>query len=260
MEIPTNKGDHGRFLTRTIGDPSTGTEPTLARSSSSPSSSPEPTTPPERPNGLTDENSDTTIKPTQLELPRPRDSAIEESISDTTTNSPAPHVLTPGSTSSTAGLSTSTGSSSIQYESGMRVLVVDDDLLTRKLISRMLTRLGCKVTTAENGEIALDLILNPVARPTPSSEDTGSSGLVPGEGSGAGDERYAVVFLDNQMPVLSGLEVVGKLRRRGRRDFVVGVTGKRCFFRARATPLTHALAGNALLTDQQEYLDAGVDQ
>lgn len=107
----------------------------------------------------------------------------------------------------------------------MRVLVVDDDPLTRKLMSRMLTRLGCKVTTAENGEIALDLMMNPTARPTPSSEDTGSTGLVLGDISFVGDERYAVVFLDNQMPVMSGLEAVAKLRRRGRRDFVVGVTG-----------------------------------
>lgn len=125
----------------------------------------------------------------------------------------------------------------------MRVLVVDDDLLTRKLMSRMLTRLGCKVNTAENGEIALDLILNPNSRPTPSSEDTGSSGLLPSDVSESGDEpRYAVVFLDNQMPIMSGLDVVRNLRRRGRKDFVVGVTG------------------NALLTDQHEYLDAGVDQ
>ncbi|THG98473.1 hypothetical protein EW026_g3718 [Hermanssonia centrifuga] len=54
--------------------------------------------------------------------------------------------------------------------------------------------------------------------------------------------KYAVVFLDNQMPVMSGLELVAKLRELGRHDFVVGVTG------------------NALLADQQEYLEAGVDQ
>jgi len=54
-------------------------------------------------------------------------------------------------------------------------------------------------------------------------------------------ERFAVVFLDNMMPVLSGVEAVGKLRAAGRRDFVVGVTG------------------NALLTDQQEYSEAGAD-
>ena len=58
----------------------------------------------------------------------------------------------------------------------------------------------------------------------------------------ADDPRYAIVFLDNQMPVMSGLEAISKLRKRGRRDFVVGVTG------------------NALLTDQEEYLSAGVDQ
>ncbi len=112
-------------------------------------------------------------------------------------------------------------------------------------MGRMLTRLGCKVTTAENGKIALDLILSPGAsRPTPSSEDTGSSsGVLDGAVSSSDDEpRYAVVFLDNQMPVMSGLQAVGKLRRRGRKDFVVGVTG------------------NALLSDQEEYLDAGVDQ
>lgn len=126
----------------------------------------------------------------------------------------------------------------------MRVLVVDDDPLTRKLMTRMLTRLGCRVTTAENGEVALDLILHPNnTRPTPSSEDTSSSGLLDGSFSVSGDDpKYAVVFLDNQMPVMSGLEAVSRLRKRGRRDFVVGVTG------------------NALLTDQEEYINAGVDQ
>ena len=118
-----------------------------------------------------------------------------------------------------------TASASIQYDSGMRVLVVDDDPLTRKLMTRMLTRLGCKVVTAENGEIALDLILNPGARPTPSSEDTGCSGLVPEDDQFTSDERFSIVFLDNQMPILSGLEAVAKLRRLGRKDLIVGVTG-----------------------------------
>jgi CheY-like chemotaxis protein len=43
------------------------------------------------------------------------------------------------------------------------------------------------------------------------------------------------------MPICSGLEAVSRLRRAGRKDFVVGVTG------------------NALLTDQEEYLEAGAD-
>jgi CheY-like chemotaxis protein len=98
------------------------------------------------------------------------------------------------------------------------VLVVDDDALTRTMMTRLLTRLGCKVSTAENGEMALEMVLS---------------------GSGG---RFAVVFLDNQMPVMSGLSMVAKLRKAGRKDFVVGVTG------------------NALLSDQEEYLEAGVDR
>ncbi|KAI9458429.1 hypothetical protein BJY52DRAFT_430616 [Lactarius psammicola] len=101
---------------------------------------------------------------------------------------------------------------------GLRVLVVDDDALTRTLMTRMLARLGCKVSTAENGKVALEMVL------------------------GDGSDRFAIVFLDNQMPVMSGLSMVAKLREAGRSDFVVGVTG------------------NALLSDQEEYLEAGVDR
>jgi len=43
------------------------------------------------------------------------------------------------------------------------------------------------------------------------------------------------------MPVMTGLSMVTKPRKAGRSDFVVGVTG------------------NALLSDQEEYLQAGVD-
>ena len=113
-------------------------------------------------------------------------------------------------------------------------------------MARMLTRLGCKVSTAENGDIALELILGTYLRPTPSSEDTGSAGLtveaLSTSGAPGDAYKYAVIFLDNQMPVLSGLDAIARLREMGRQDFVVGVTG------------------NALLADQQEFIDAGVNQ
>ncbi|KAK4606880.1 hypothetical protein RGQ29_000922 [Quercus rubra] len=38
------------------------------------------------------------------------------------------------------------------------VLAVDDSLLDRKLIEKLLTNSSCKVTTAENGQKALDLL------------------------------------------------------------------------------------------------------
>jgi osomolarity two-component system, sensor histidine kinase SLN1 len=128
------------------------------------------------------------------------------------------------------------------------------------LMKRMLNRLGCVVDVAENGQAALDALsassaspTSPVRSvshplPTPSSDSHASAGSY-GLGSRPrapslphGEMRYAVVFLDNQMPVVGGLTVVRTLRKEGKRDFVVGVTG------------------NALLTDQQEFISAGADQ
>lgn len=149
------------------------------------------------------------------------------------------------------------------WEFGLRVLVVDDDPLTRKLMARMLTRLGCKVSTAENGNIALDLILSGLSRPTPSSEDHGyvlsAEALALAASTAPEEPKYSVVFLDNQMPVMSGLDTVARLRELGRRDFVVGVTGALLSYRLMGLWLT-GLLGNALLDDQQEYYAAGVDQ
>lgn len=64
--------------------------------------------------------------------------------------------------------------------------MVDDDLLTRKLMSRMLTRLGCEVSTAENGQVALDMLLRPEV-----------AGEVREAGTGRGN--YDVCYLDNQV-------------------------------------------------------------
>jgi osomolarity two-component system, sensor histidine kinase SLN1 len=122
---------------------------------------------------------------------------------------------------------------------GLQVLVVDDDPLTRMLMSRMLTRLGCHVSTAENGDIALDMLLGssesgsigvggigsaPGGAARPPSEDT-PYGIQFACERGERAALYSVVFLDNQMPVMSGLTVIAKLREMGRQDFVVGVTG-----------------------------------
>ncbi|KAG8901542.1 hypothetical protein FRB99_005224 [Tulasnella sp. 403] len=125
----------------------------------------------------------------------------------------------------------------------LNVLVVDDDGLTRKLMNRMLTRIGCTVETADNGKNALDMVVqarNPFtfAPPDP-SDDKPRKVQTPYISDD--EPKYDVIFLDNQMPVMSGVEMVKKLRELKRRDFVVGVTG------------------NALKEDQQEYLEAGVD-
>lgn len=118
---------------------------------------------------------------------------------------------------------------SIVFEPPMIVLVVDDDRLTRTIMSRTLSRLGCHVSTAENGEIALEMIVGRTFRQTNGLDPpSGSHPEDPAQddGSPSTSSRYDVIFLDNQMPIMSGLEVVAKLREMGRRDFVVGVTGK----------------------------------
>lgn len=46
----------------------------------------------------------------------------------------------------------------VEHPSTINALVVDDDSLTRKLMSRMLTRLGHTVTCAEDGLAALNLL------------------------------------------------------------------------------------------------------
>jgi osomolarity two-component system, sensor histidine kinase SLN1 len=136
--------------------------------------------------------------------------------------------------------SANSSSPAVNVVQGLNVLVVDDDPLTRTLMTRILTRIGCKVTTAENGEAAIDLILGCKgwAGVTPNSNDssTKQSGPIleqprrnPGDLSALGpvpqDMKYAIVFLDNQMPIMSGLKAVERLRQLGREDFVVGVTG-----------------------------------
>lgn len=101
-----------------------------------------------------------------------------------------------------------------QIDPNIRVLVVDDDALTRRLMQRMLIRLGCTVETAENGKIALEKILNGPIPPGVLSLERGMPpdlyALNP-DSDGDGKEishvyLYDVIFLDNQM--------VSKLRSR----------------------------------------------
>ncbi|KAF8580300.1 hypothetical protein K439DRAFT_1637119 [Ramaria rubella] len=120
----------------------------------------------------------------------------------------------------------------------LRVLIVDDDPLTRTLMSRLLVRLGCHASTAENGLIALEQIMS---TPPPTLRSAKDPPLTMEEAWAEEDSRFSVVFLDNQMPIMSGLGTIRNMRDAGRQDLVVGVTG------------------NALISDQKEYLDAGAD-
>lgn len=117
-----------------------------------------------------------------------------------------------GSASGTAAASGSSG----QAER-LTALVVDDDALTRKLMSRMMARLGCQVEDAENGQAFLDIVLG-------------------NEAEGKPPRHFDIVTLDNAMPVMTGEQAIKEFRKAGRTDLVVGATG------------------NALKGDQTSYL------
>ena len=72
------------------------------------------------------------------------------------------------------------------------VLLVEDSVPNRMVAERILMRGGAKVSTAENGQIALDMLL-------------GYEPEVP----------YDIVLMDTQMPVLDGYSATRELRTAG---------------------------------------------
>ena len=82
----------------------------------------------------------------------------------------------------------------------MRVLVAEDNAINQKVIIRLLEKLGCAATLADDGVAALEAF---------------ESGY------------FDVVLLDYQMPRMDGLEVARSLRARGEgpRPLLVAMTG-----------------------------------
>ena len=136
---------------------------------------------------------------TGLATPAPSNSSLQGVLKNTTAPasapSPLPNPQVPAPSPSPAPSRMS------ERPEAMRVLVVADDPMTRTLMTRMLTKLGCLVDTADDGQQCLDAMLAPDA------------------------PKYDLVSLDNYMPVMTGEETVRRLRSLGRDDLVVGCTG-----------------------------------
>lgn len=75
--------------------------------------------------------------------------------------------------------------------------------MTRKLMCRMLQRLGHQTDQAENGKLAFELVRDSISKANP----------------------YDIVFLDNQMPLWTGVQCVRELREIGCPVYVCGATG-----------------------------------
>jgi DNA-binding response OmpR family regulator len=81
---------------------------------------------------------------------------------------------------------------------GHRILVLDDEPLIRKLNSEILTDAGYAVDVAEDGANAWDALQL---------------------------HDYHLLVTDNQMPMMSGVDLVAKVRQAGKKLPVVMVTG-----------------------------------
>jgi CheY-like chemotaxis protein len=69
----------------------------------------------------------------------------------------------------------------------LRILLAEDNIVNQRLTSRLLEKMGCVVTIAGNGQIALGLLEK---------------------------EEFDLVIMDMQMPVVDGLEATERIRAR----------------------------------------------
>jgi PAS domain S-box-containing protein len=76
------------------------------------------------------------------------------------------------------------------YNKGTRLLLVEDNLINQKITEKMLGRIGLSTTIANNGQEALDLILEK-------------------------KKPFDLILMDIQMPVLNGLDATRQLREAG---------------------------------------------
>jgi CheY-like chemotaxis protein len=120
--------------------------------------------------------------------------------------------------SSGCGIDSITESSPMMFPEAVdkAFLAVEDNKLTRRMVCRLLARRGFSYDACENGEQCVARVL--------------------GDG-----KTYGAILLDNQMPVMTGIEAVQKLREGGYRGLVVGLTA------------------DALEHQQHNFLGAGVD-
>ena len=100
-----------------------------------------------------------------------------------------------------------------------RLLLVEDNDDHRSLVSRILRKVGCRVTIAENGRIAIEL--------AQAARDEG--------------RPFEIILMDVQMPELDGLATTRLLRSAGVTSPIIAVTAR------------------AMTTNQEECLQAGCD-
>lgn len=86
----------------------------------------------------------------------------------------------------------------------LRLLVVDDSPLSRKMMCRVLSSSRREFIEAEHGQMAVDLVQQAADNP---------------------DQKIDVILMDYQMPILDGPAAIRRIRELHFSGFIVGVTG-----------------------------------
>jgi CheY-like chemotaxis protein len=87
--------------------------------------------------------------------------------------------------------------------SPLKILIVDDAAMNRKLLARLLRNHGHQCDEAEDGDVAVRLVKQGMDDSQP----------------------YDTVLLDNEMPVMDGPTAAEQMRQIGSDVFIVGITG-----------------------------------
>ena len=116
-----------------------------------------------------------------------------------------------------------------------RILVVDDGPSNRKLIRLMLRRVGCEITMAENGQVAVAM---------------------------ATARLFDLILMDIQMPVMDGFTATRELRKRGLTIPIIALTARamrqdpeKCEAAGCSDYLAKPIQQDALLTALARALD-----
>ena len=85
----------------------------------------------------------------------------------------------------------------------LRVLVVDDAAMNRKMTIRGIADAVKHIDEAEDGAVAVEKVFSAIN----------------------GNEPYDVIFMDHQMPVMDGPTAAKEMRRLGYKGKIIGLTG-----------------------------------
>jgi CheY-like chemotaxis protein len=88
--------------------------------------------------------------------------------------------------------------------SKLRVLIVDDSLMIRKVVQKTLASVGCECETASDGQAAIDKVLEKIQQ---------------------GKNQFDLILMDNIMRPMDGIEATRLILKNGFTGLIFGATG-----------------------------------